>query len=61
MKKNWKTTACGVCAILVASITAFSAVIDNDPTTNIDAGALLAAFTAGVGLIFAKDGEKASA
>jgi hypothetical protein len=61
MKTNWKTTACGVCAILVALATGLSAIIDNDPKTNIDIGATVAAITAGIGLIFAKDASKADA
>ena len=34
---------------------ALKAVFDNDPTTNLDVSQLVLAFTAGVGLLHAKD------
>ena len=52
---NWKTTALGVITLLIAVLSAVKAVIDNDPTTVPDWGALVAAATAGFGLIAAKD------
>ena len=60
MKTNWKTTAAGIIAIVMALCTAITAVIDNNPLTNIDIGATTAAVMAGVGLIFAKDAEKSA-
>lgn len=55
--KNYKTTLAGVGAILVAIGAALKAQFDGDPTTNIDIGATVAAITAGIGLIAAKDAE----
>lgn len=53
--KNYKTTLAGVGAILVALGAALKAQFDGDPTTNIDIGATIAAVTAGLGLIAARD------
>ena len=58
--KSWKTSGAGFAAILVAVGSAITAVTDNDPTTNIDIGALTAALLAGIGLIFARDNNKSS-
>ena len=54
--KNWKTTVAGVCAILTAIASAVTALVDGDPSTNMDIAATIAAVMAGVGLIAAKDG-----
>jgi hypothetical protein len=59
MKQNWKTTSAGIAAILVAIGTALKALTDNDPTTTPDIGACIAAIMAGIGLILAKDAQKA--
>ncbi len=59
--KNTKTTLAGVGAILVASGGALKAVFDNDPTTNLDLTTTIAAVTAGIGLIWAKDAKEAEA
>jgi len=56
--KNTKTTLAGVGAILVAVGGALRAVFDNDPTTNLDLTTTIAAVTAGIGLIWAKDADK---
>jgi hypothetical protein len=56
--KNTKTTLAGVGAILVAVGGALRASFDNDPTTNLDIAATIAAITAGIGLIMAKDADK---
>jgi hypothetical protein len=56
--KNTKTTLAGVGAILIAIGGALKAVFDNDPTTNLDLTTTIAAVTAGIGLIWAKDAEK---
>jgi hypothetical protein len=56
--KNTKTTLAGLGAILVAVGGALKASFDNDPTTNLDIAATIAAVTAGIGLIMAKDAEK---
>ena len=57
--KNTKTTLAGVGAILIAIGGAFKAVFDNDPTTNLDLTTTIAAVTAGIGLIWAKDAKEA--
>ena len=59
--KNTKTTLAGVGAILVAIGGALKAVFDNDPSTNLDLTTTIAAVTAGIGLIWAKDAKEAEA
>lgn len=54
---NLKTTLAGLGTILAAIGFALKALFDNDPTTNVDMGATVAAITAGVGLIAAKDAQ----
>lgn len=54
---NAKTTLAGIGSILAAVGFALKALFDNDPTTNVDIGATIAAITAGVGLIAAKDAQ----
>jgi hypothetical protein len=56
--KNTKTTLAGLGAILIAVGGALRAAFDNDPSTNIDIASTIAAVTAGIGLIMAKDAEK---
>ncbi len=56
--KNTKTTLAGIGAILVAIGGALKALFDGDPSSNVDLAATIAAVTAGVGLIAAKDAEK---
>ena len=58
--KNWKTTATGIVAVAVAVLSAVKSVIDNDPATVLDIGTTIAAITAGIGLIAAKDAEKSA-
>jgi hypothetical protein len=53
--KNTKTTLAGVGAILVAVGGALKAIFDGDPSTNVDLTTTIAAVTAGIGLIWAKD------
>ncbi len=55
-----KTTILGILTILVALGGAAVAVLDNDPATNVNWPALVAAVTAGWGLITAKDETKAA-
>jgi len=57
--KNTKTTLAGVGAILIAVGGALKAFFDNDPTTNLDLTTTIAAVTAGIGLIWAKDAKEA--
>ena len=59
--KNTKTTLAGVGAILVAVGGALRAAFDGDVSTNIDIASTIAAVTAGLGLIMAKDADKTAA
>lgn len=54
---NIKTTLAGIGSILAAVGFALKAIFDGDPTTNVDIGATIAAVTAGIGLIAAKDAK----
>ena len=54
-----KTTLAGIGSILAAVGFALKAIFDNDPATNVDIGATIAAVTAGIGLIAAKDAKDA--
>ena len=56
--KNTKTTLAGIGAILVAVGGALKAIFDGDPSSNVDLAATIAAISAGIGLIMAKDAEK---
>lgn len=49
---NWRTTVSGIIAVSIAVLTAAKGVISG---TAIDWGATMAAVTAGIGLITAKD------
>ena len=53
--KNTKTTLAGIGAILIAIGGALKATFDGDPTTSVDPTATIAAISAGIGLIMAKD------
>jgi hypothetical protein len=53
--KNTKTTLAGIGAILVAIGGALKAIFDGDPTTSVDPTATIAAISAGIGLVMAKD------
>ena len=59
--KNTKTTISGIGAILVAVGGALKAIFDGDPSTNLDLTATIAAISAGVGLIMAKDASEKKA
>lgn len=52
---NKKTTLAGIGAILVAVGAALKALFDGDPATTFDLTATVAAISAGIGLILAKD------
>ncbi len=56
--KNTKTTLAGLGAILIAVGGALRATFDADPSTNIDIASTIAAVTAGIGLIMAKDANE---
>ena len=53
--KNTKTTLAGIGAILVAVGGAMKAIFDGDPTTSVDITSTIAAVSAGIGLVMAKD------
>jgi hypothetical protein len=53
--KNSRTTTLGILTIITAVASAITALVDTDPNTIPDWGSVVAAVTAGVGLIFAKD------
>lgn len=55
MTKSWKTTTLGVLTIVTAVAGAVMALIDGNPATNPNWETLIAAVTAGIGLIMAKD------
>lgn len=57
MKANMKTTVLGIATILTAISSAAIALLDGDPATSFDIGSVIAAVTAGIGLIMAKDAE----
>lgn len=56
--KNTKTTILGVCTIVTAVSSAVMALLDGDPATTFDVAAVIAAITAGLGLIVAKDAKE---
>lgn len=59
--KNAKTTTLGIATIVTAIGSAVIALFDGDPATTFDIAAVIAAVTAGIGLIMAKDAEKKAA
>lgn len=60
-KPNIKTTVLGIATILTAVSSALIAILDGDPATSFDIGSVVAAITAGIGLIVAKDADKPAA
>ena len=58
--RSWKTTGAGLASILAAASGALTALTDNDPFTNPDWTAVIAAVIAGVGLLFARDNNRSS-
>lgn len=58
--KNWKTTVAGLGAIMVAVGVAMQAHFDGNPETIVQWEILITAVFAGVGLLFARDGDKSS-
>lgn len=57
MKNSPKTTVLGIATILTALSSAIVALLDNNPATTFDIAAVVAACTAGLGLIVAKDNK----
>lgn len=60
MGKSWKTTYAAIATFTIAILSAGILMFDGDPTTNPDVGALVAAGTAAVGLLFARDNNVTS-
>lgn len=58
--KSWRTTLCGICLILGTIGNAGYALLDNDPTTNIDFKASAAALVTGMALLAARDNKVTS-
>lgn len=58
-KKSWKTSTAAIIALLIAVGSGVLALMDDDPSTNPDIGAITAAATA-VGLFFARDNDVSS-
>lgn len=59
-RRSVKTTAAGILAFLAILISGSMALLDDDPATNPDYGALVAAGTAAAGLLFARDNDVTS-
>jgi len=60
MKGSWRTTTLGILTIVIAVCTGLKALIDGDPTTNVDIPVLATAITSGFGLIKARDDKVTS-
>ncbi len=58
--KSWKTTLAGIAALIAAIALAIAHQFDSDPATVADWSAVIAAITAGVGLLLARDNDKSS-
>ena len=56
--RNTKTTLAGIGAILVAVGGTLKAIFDGDPTTSVDVTSTIAAVSAGIGLVMAKDASE---
>ena len=58
--KSWRTSVTGLVSILAAIANAASLMLDDNPNTNADWTATIAAITAGLGLLFARDNKVTS-
>lgn len=58
--KSWKTTTTGITAIVATVAGALNLMFDANPNTNPDWTAVVAAITAGIGLLLARDNDKSS-
>jgi hypothetical protein len=58
--KSWKTSTTGIVAVLAALANAASLLLDDNPATVPDWTATIAAISAGLGLIFARDNKVTS-
>lgn len=59
-RASMKTTAAGVLAFVAILVSGAMTLLDDDPNTNPDYGALIAAGTAAAGLLFARDHDVTS-
>lgn len=59
--KSWKTTTCGILAILAASINmVLIPILDADPATVADFGTFIGIAVPAIGLLFARDNNVTS-
>lgn len=58
--KSWKTTTTGIITAVTAILSAIGLILDGNPQTNPDYAATIAAVTAGLGLVFARDNKVSS-
>lgn len=58
--KSWKTTAAGISAIVASVAGALNLLFDGNTLTNPDWTSVIAAITAGIGLLTARDNDKSS-
>jgi hypothetical protein len=58
--KSWKSTVFGIGAILTATGSILQALFDGNPNTNPDFAPLIAALSAGLGLLFTRDNDVTS-
>jgi anti-sigma-K factor RskA len=56
-KTSWKTTTAGLVTAIAAVANAISLLLDNNSATNPDWTATIAAVSAGLGLLFARDNK----
>jgi hypothetical protein len=59
--KSWKTTLCGILGLVASAITLIALpLIDADPATTVNWGAVMAAVATAAGLFMARDNDKTS-
>ena len=58
--KSKETTIAGICAILMAIVAAVTLLVDGNANTNPDYTVTIAAISAGIGLLRARDNNKSS-
>lgn len=62
MSSSWKTSLCGLLTIAASAITLIAIpLLDADPLTVPNYTTFVAALTAGIGLLLARDNDKTSA
>jgi hypothetical protein len=60
MKASLKTTIAGIITMVIAILTAVAAMLDGNPDTVADWGAVGVALSVGIGLLFARDNSVSS-